>query len=451
MAVEMITSTVGASMEPERLAELAHIHAVPGVSLAVLAGGEVHAAAAGVLHTGTGVAATTDALFQIGSITKVYTATMLMRLVEQGRTTVDTPVVEVLPEFRVADEDVTRQVTLRHLLAHTSGINGDPEIDAGRGDDCLERFVAGMADVTQCHPLGAIYCYCNAGYSILGRVIERLTGQVWDTALRELVLDPAGLEHSWTLPEDVLRFGAAMGHLTHDGPPAPAPVWGIPRFDGPAGLICATATDVVNFARLHLEAGTSLLADMLHPQIDVPNPQDGTYAGQGLGWALIDWGRPAYGHDGGTIGQGASLRVVPDLGLAVAVLTNSGQPGQFIRAVLAEVAEPFGVTLPASPTPPATPVDVDLERHTGTYERSGMRVDVSIHQGQLRTSVIRTDTYAALQPPHERDLVAVADGRFLEERPPGSGRWTYTVFTTAPDGTAYLYLGPLALPKVGTG
>jgi CubicO group peptidase (beta-lactamase class C family) len=86
-----------------RLDELARRHAVPGASLAVLADGEVTGLATGVLHTGTGVAATTDSLFQIGSITKLYTATALLRLVDQGLAGVDTPVVEVLPEFRVAD------------------------------------------------------------------------------------------------------------------------------------------------------------------------------------------------------------------------------------------------------------------------------------------------------------------------------------------------------------
>jgi CubicO group peptidase (beta-lactamase class C family) len=161
----------------ERFEELRRAHAVPGASLAVLADGRVQAVATGVLNTGTGVEATTDSLFQIGSITKVYTATAVMQLVEQGLTTLDTPVVEIVPEFRVADAEVTARVNLRHLLAHTSGINGDPTIDAGRGDDCLARFVEGCAGVTQCHPLGDRFSYCNAGYSILGRVIERLTGR----------------------------------------------------------------------------------------------------------------------------------------------------------------------------------------------------------------------------------------------------------------------------------
>jgi CubicO group peptidase (beta-lactamase class C family) len=168
-----------------RLDELARRHAVPGASLAILAGGEVTALATGVLHKGTRVEATTDSLFQIGSITKPYTATMLLRLVERGLVSVDTPVVEVLPGFRVADPEVSRRVTLRHLLSHTSGINGDFLHDTGRGDDCLARYVTACAGLAQSHPLGATFSYCNSGYVILGRVIERLTGKVWDAALAE--------------------------------------------------------------------------------------------------------------------------------------------------------------------------------------------------------------------------------------------------------------------------
>jgi CubicO group peptidase (beta-lactamase class C family) len=432
-----------------RFEELTHAHGVPGASLAVLADGEVQALAAGVLHTGTGVEATTDSLFQIGSITKVYTATMVMRLLDQGLTTLDTPVVEVLPEFRVADPDVSRRVTLRHLLAHTSGINGDPVIDAGRGDDCLARFVEGCADVPQCHALGAAFSYCNAGYSILGRVIERLTGRVWDAALRELVLDPAGLDHTWTLPEDVLRFRAAMGHLNHDGQNRPAAVWTLPRFDGPAGLICATATDVVTFAKLHLDAAMPGLAEMQRPQVAVPN-SDGTCHEWGLGWALYGWGRPVYGHDGGTIGQSAVLRVIPDAGVAIVLLGNSAvqEFGMYYRQVFAELLEPLcGITMPAPLAPPDEPVEVDLERHVGVYERLGMRAEVSLHDGHLRSRVSRTDVYADLEPPSESELVAVADGRFLE-RDPRSTRWLSSAFVTAADGTELLYLGFLALPKI---
>ncbi|MFF5207833.1 serine hydrolase [Streptosporangium sp. NPDC000396] len=432
----------------DRFDDLTRRHGVPGASLAVLADGQVQALATGVLHTGTGVEATTDSLFQIGSITKAYTATVVIGLVEQGLVTLDTPVAQIVPGFRVADADVTEHVTLRHLLAHTSGINGDLFIDTGRGDDCLERYVDACADLPQCHPLGAMFSYCTGGYVILGRVIELLTGTSWDTAMREQLLDPAGLDHTWTLPEDVLRFRAAMGHLTRGGQARPAPVWSFPRNGGPDGGICATATDVVTFAKLHLDAGAPGLADMRRPQVAVPNPH-GTYDRWGLGWALFDGDRPAFGHDGDTIGQAAALRVVPDAGVAVALLANTDVFGAFSREVFSELLSTLcDLTVPAPLTPPVAPVQMELERYVGTYERVGTRVEVMLHDGRLRTLVTPTGALATLMPPQERELVAVADGRFLEKQPE-SDRWVSTVFVTSPDGAEYLYRGIRAHPKVG--
>ena len=80
---------------------------------------------------------------------------------------------------------------MRHLLTHTSGIDGDVFTDTGRGDDCLERYVALLANVAQNHPLGATWSYCNSGYSLLGRIIEKVTGSTWDAAMRERLFDAA--------------------------------------------------------------------------------------------------------------------------------------------------------------------------------------------------------------------------------------------------------------------
>ena len=157
-----------------RLAVLAARHRVPGASLGILrmhdrGADELVDAAYGVLNKDTGVEATTDSIFQIGSISKVWTATVVMQLVDEGLLDLDTPIIEVLPELRLADPDVTKHVTMRHLLTHTSGIDGDVFTDTGRGDDCLEKYVAGLGEVKQNHPLGATWSYCNSGFSVMGR------------------------------------------------------------------------------------------------------------------------------------------------------------------------------------------------------------------------------------------------------------------------------------------
>jgi CubicO group peptidase (beta-lactamase class C family) len=212
---------------------------VPGAALAVLVDGEIHELASGVLHRGTGVEVTTDSVFQSGSIAKVYTATLVMQLVDSGELRLDSRVVDVLPGFAVADDEVTKSVTIGQLLSHTSGIGGEFTQDTGRGDDCLARYVEACAGVGQDCPPGTVISYSSTGYAILGRVVEVVTGQTWDEALRERLLEPLGLEHSMTLPEEALRFRVAMSHLGELGEkPEPAPVWDmLPRSAGPYGRV----------------------------------------------------------------------------------------------------------------------------------------------------------------------------------------------------------------------
>ena len=100
------------------------------------------------------------------------------------------------------------------------------------------------------HPLGATMSYCNTGYTMLGRVLEVVTDTVWDDLLRTRLVEPLALTHTVTLPEDVLRFRAAIGHIQPPGEELrPAPAWGLPRTAGPAGAICSTAAEVLEFAR----------------------------------------------------------------------------------------------------------------------------------------------------------------------------------------------------------
>jgi CubicO group peptidase (beta-lactamase class C family) len=443
-----------------RLAELIARHGVPGASLAVLAGGQVATAAAGVLNVATDVAATDDALFQIGSITKVYTASLVMQLVEEGRVQLDAPVVTYLPELKLADAEVAEAVTLRHLLTHTSGIEGDHFPDLGRGDDVVKRYVASCAKLGQTHPLGATMSYCNSGFVIAGRVIEKLTGQIWDDALASRLIRPLDLGHSVTLPEEVLRFRGAIGHVERDGQVEQVPTWGLPRSCGPAGLICATAADVVAFARMHLDAGRAAggeqvlsresVTAMQDAQVAVPDPY--TFGSHwGLGWMLFDCdGRRVYGHDGGTLGQSAFLRVVPDADVAVALLANGGHTvdlfDDLVRPLLDELA---GFTLPIRLEPPAVAVDGALERYVGVYERLGNRIEIELRDGRLVGRLIVTGPLAemTLEPVTEIDLVAVRTDVFVT-RQQGTRAWTPVLFYRLDDGSSYVHLAGRATPKV---
>jgi len=449
----------------ERLSVLAAKYDVPGVQAAVLTADGVAEAAAGVLNVDTGVSATTDSVFQIGSITKVWTATLVMRLVEEGLLDLDAPVVTYLPDFRVADEELSRTVTPRHLLSHSSGIDGDFFHDTGRGDDALERYVAAMAGLTQTHPLGATMSYSNSGYSLLGRIVEVLRGTTWDAVLREEIFTPLGLASAGTLPEEALRFRAAVGHHKPAGADAQqlVPAWGIFRSCGPAGLIHATSAEVIAFARLHLAGGTApdgtqvlsapSAAAMLEPQVEIPDPYLlGTH--WGLGWILNTWSRPdgstvaVFGHDGATLGQQSFLRVFPESGIAVALGANGGRARELFEALEGDlVAELVGAT----PRPRPTPVDEPVPAATraarvGVYEREATRITVAERDGGLIATYEALGPLAGDEPPKELELRPAQDGVFVTRLEPDTS-WMPVIFFDLPDGSSYLHLGARSTPK----
>jgi CubicO group peptidase (beta-lactamase class C family) len=362
---------------PALLAE----HRVPGAAVAVLVGDEVVDAAAGVLSKTTGVEATPDSLFQIGSITKVWTATLAMQLVDEGTLDLDATVRSYLPDFAVADDDASGRMTIRQLLCHTTGFEGDIFTDTGTGDDCVEKYVATLTGVSQLFAPGEMFSYNNAAFCVLGRVIEVLRGKPYDQVMREHLFAPLQLTHAATGPYEAILHRAAVGHLsrTPGADPEPAPVWALARSNAPAGAMLAMRPrDLLAFARMHLAGGTGPDgATVLSPagvkamqERQVELPDLGMMGNAwGLGWEVFDFpGGTVIGHDGGTIGQNAFLRIVPGRDVAVALLTNGGETlpvfEQAVGHILKELA---GVDVPAFPVPPAQPAPVDASAFVGTY------------------------------------------------------------------------------------
>src|SRR5438067_8690595 len=201
----------------KRLDELIAEHKVPGASLGIVLGDESLELASGVVNLNTGVETTTDTLFQIGSITKVYTATMVMQLVDEGKVGLDEPVATYVPELVLADPEAARTITVRQLLTHTSGIDGDLFEDFGRGDDCVEKYVASFGSLAQMAPPGSFFSYCNSGFVLAGRLIEKIDGVGLDAALKTRVLGPIGAARSSMLPEEAILHRGSVGHFVAPG------------------------------------------------------------------------------------------------------------------------------------------------------------------------------------------------------------------------------------------
>jgi CubicO group peptidase (beta-lactamase class C family) len=397
--------------------------ALPGVALGVVAADREETACFGVTSVENPLEVTPDTLFQIGSIGKTYLAAAVLRLVENGRLDLDAPVRRYLPEFRLADEDAAARVTTRHLLTHTGGWVGDLFEDFGRGDDALARAVVRLAELPQLTPLGAVWAYNNAGFYVAGRVIEAVTGSPYEAALRELVLDPLGLEHSFFFPDEVMTYRFATGHVRgEDEPAAVSREWWIGRAAHSAGGIVQSLRDLLRYARFAFD-GQPLLAaesfaELRRPQVPIGGEVDAV----GLAWMLrtLD-GVELIFHDGGTSGQVARLVVAPERRFAFAALSNHNYGGVLIERVARAVLERhLGIR-----EPELEPVELEpgrLAEYAGRYRAWISDIDLTVAGDALELQLTQTRAFpkpdSPIPPPppparfvfYDEDRVFAPDG-----------------------------------------
>lgn len=371
----------------DQLRPLADEHDVPGVSVAVLFDGQVVEATAGVVNRRTGEAVTPDALFQIQSITKVWTATLVLQLVDDGLIELDAPVQRYLPTFRTADETLSAEITVQHLLTHTGGFEGDLWAPTTSGPDALQRFVEDLVSAApqRARP-GEFYSYCSAGYGVLGRLVEVQRGIPYPAAFRRYLAEPLGLDELAFSADEALAFRTAIAHGRPGAGQAQQPLttWApMPPSNPAAGnQLAMSARTLLAFAGMHLAdgvtpAGTRVLSSssvraMQRRRVDHPGVP-GSSDGHGLGWVVSNRAG-LIEHDGGSIGIEAMLQLAPDHGVAIVMLTNgSGALGPLNRELVAPLLEEL-TGLPAAERPPAPPLDTPrdpdryVSRYVGRYE-----------------------------------------------------------------------------------
>jgi len=257
---------------------------IPGVTVAVLHDGKVETHGYGVISLETNYPTRPDTLFQVGSNSKVFTATLVMRLVEVGLLDLDTPVADYLPDLRLADPGAATTITLRHLLSHTSGLEGDRFEDTGEGDDAVGRYVAGAGDWAQNTAPGEFWSYCNSGFGLAGRIVEVAAGTTFEAAMKERVFVPLGLERSFYFAHEAIVYSAAAGHTQLPGEDVPhvARPYHIGRRAHPAGGIIASAGDLLAFLRFHMGDGVvngervltvESMRAMQEPQVEIDDEQ----------------------------------------------------------------------------------------------------------------------------------------------------------------------------------
>jgi CubicO group peptidase (beta-lactamase class C family) len=414
---------------------------VPGASVAVLHEEREEVRGLGVTSVDNPLEVTPDTLFQIGSVTKVFTATAVMILAGRGKLDLDEPVRRYVPDVRFSDDAVGEAATLRHLLTHTGGWLGDYFDDFGWGDDALTRLIAQLPRLPQLSPLGALWSYNNIGFALAGRAIEAVAGQAYESALRELVLAPLGMERSFFFPAEVMTERFAVGHHRGEGDAGTtvARPWPVGRAMDAAGGLVSTPGDLLRFAQLHLGLlGDDLLSSGAREAMQTQQVAIGDMADAvGLAWLLHDvGGRSIVRHGGTTNGQCALLSLVPDAGFAFVCLTNHGDGHELIRHTAAAAHRAFlGLEEPEPQTLELT--EAELGELAGRYEAALTAVELVPDAGGLRMTTIskggfpKPDSPPLPVPPPARvafvdtDRVVVPDGPLAGTR--GS-------FLRGPDG-----------------
>ncbi len=340
-----------------------------GATAATFHAGEIDEAVTGVADIRTGAPVTPDTIFQFGSVTKVMTATLLMGLVDEGRLDLQAPVRSIVPNFELPDPDAAEKITVWNLITHTSGLDMGidapqqgswPRVDLGDGDDCIDAYLAYMADKPTVFAPGEDRRYSNAGFVVAGRVVEKILGQTWDAAMRERIFEPAGMTNSVTLPADAIQQLHVVGHVVGaEGGLELSGRWWLGRSSGPAGGGAAgTARDLARFSELHLRGGVAGAgARVLSPEstaaMQEVQAQGSAPAGsekQGLGWILDEHhGAKVLRHSGGNFGGRASYWALPQHDFSLAVMSNtiSLAPAALAVKVYRQlVSELFGIDAP---------------------------------------------------------------------------------------------------------
>jgi len=388
----------------ETLTEMATRLEVPGVAAGVLLAGEEEYAFFGVTSVENPLPVQEETLFQFGSTGKTFTATAMLRLVDQGRVDLDAPVRTYVPELRLQDEDVAQHVTVLQLFNHTAGWAGDLMDDTGAGDDALEKYVARMETLAQITPLGAGVSYNNASLSLAGRIIEKVTGSTYEQAIRDLLLTPLGLDHTFFFMTEIMTRRFVAGHARHeDGRITVSRPWAMPRGNSPAGGMSATAHDQLAWARFHLGDGTApdgtrllsaeLLACMQQPTASMHGSALGDEVG--ISWLLreVD-GVRLVGHGGTTIGQHSEFIMAPERHFAFTSLTNCGPNGAQLNKELATWALEHYLDLVEQQPEPIMLGDAALRQYAGQYETIAASCNVTAEGGRLLV-MIRTKPEAA--------------------------------------------------------
>ena len=336
-----------------------------GLSLGIVQGDQIVYLKGFGIANPSGRAVTAQTPFIIGSLSKSFTALAIMQLVEDGKVKLDAPVQQYLPWFRVADEAASAQITVRHLLNQTSGLSTKTgrsfQGSGDMSDGALEEAVRKLSAVELTGPVGAAHQYSTVNYSVLGLIVQTVSGQSYETYIQEYIFDLLAMQNSFTSQAEAQPQGLATGYHYAFGIPRAVD---LPYNRGllPAGYLISSAEDMAHYLIAQLNDGsyngTLLLAEeglieMHHPAV----PSGAADTSYGMGWFVgpIN-GIPAVHHQGETFNFHSNMILIPDRQLGIVVLINGENSMDLLfgSARMADISKGV-VSLLAGQQPPSPP------------------------------------------------------------------------------------------------
>ncbi len=331
---------------------------IPGMALVIVHPlAELHAQGFGMAAANTPVRPETP--FLIGSVSKPFTATLIMQLVDRGLVALDAPVVRYLPEFTLADTTHTARITVRQLLSHRSGIPRSAGLRTLGTQSTLDDAVRSLGEIQPNAAPDERFEYSNSNYHVLGLLAERRAGQPYPALVQQQIFNPLGMQHSFTELAAAQAAGLATGHRFWFGINRPAtPRWNPALLA--AGNLPMSARDLGTFVRAHLNLGalgdTTLLST--GSIIEMTTFDSGGRYALGWGWRTIE-GRNAIGHSGALDTYQAEVVMLTSDAMGVVLLANTTGMLHLpaIRQVALDVAR-LGVGLEPKATPRVGPVEI---------------------------------------------------------------------------------------------
>ena len=315
---------------------------IPGVAIGIVNEDQVIYMQGYGIADDSGRAMTPDTPFLIASLSKSITAMGIMQLVEEGKIELDAPVQTYLPWFRVADEEASSQITIRHLLHQTSGFaeraGYERNLNTNPAEDALEQSIRDLNKTRVNFAPGEAFEYSNTNYDLLGLVIQTVSGQSYETYIEEKIFTPLDMDNSYTSLEDARTGNMTRGYYPFFGyTMAYDHLMPYSRIVKPSAGLFSSAEDLTHYLIAHLNEGKYRESTILSPkgiaELHTPGIQYSENAGYAMGWAVFPFTEmepvaqdgitpTGIAHRGDWVGFYSIMVLIPELETGIVLLMN---------------------------------------------------------------------------------------------------------------------------------